>query len=73
MTTPFLQLRLSIFHATQTEMAAIAGVNQSQVSRWERGVRRPSLREMERIRAEALRRDLPWDDRWFFEVPEQAA
>lgn len=67
------RIRCRVFRATQIEMAAIAGVRQSQVSRWENGLRRPSLREMERIRAEARKRGLPWDDRWFFEAPEKAA
>lgn len=65
-------IRQHVFHATQAEMAAIAGVRQSQVSRWENNVRRPSLRELENIRNAALARGLRWNDRWFFELPKAA-
>lgn len=66
-------IRIHVFGVTQIEMGAIAGVRQSQVSRWEHGLRRPSLAELERIRTEALARGLAWDDRWFFEIPAEAA
>lgn len=68
-----LYIRRHIFGVTQVEMAAIAGVRQSQVSRWENGHRRPSIVELERIRTEAVKRQLAWDDRWFFENPAVAA
>ena len=60
-------IRTVIFRVTQVEFATIAGVSQSLVSRWEKGDRRPSLFELRRIRAEAQRRRLVWDDAWFFE------
>lgn len=68
-----LHIRRHIFGITQSEMAGIAGVRQCQVSRWEHGLRRPSLAELGRIRAQAAARGLPWDDRWFFELPDEAA
>lgn len=64
-------IRLAIFKVSQEEFAAIAKVAQPSVSRWENGGS-PSLEEMQNIRKEAVARKLPWDDRWFFEVPETA-
>lgn len=66
-------IRRYVFRITQAEMAGIAGVRQNQISRWEHGLRRPSLVELERIRAAAAARNLPWDDSWFFELPEEVA
>lgn len=59
-------IRRRVFGVTQTEFAAIAGVSQSLVSRWENGDRKPSIDELARIRAEAARRRLKWNDSWFF-------
>lgn len=61
-------IRTKVFALTQAEFAALAGVTQASVSRWENGVA-PSLDEMRRIRDEAEKRNLEWDDRLFFEVP----
>ena len=47
-------------------MADVARVSQATWSRWEHGVSAPSLPHLDNIRAEALRRKLAWDDRWFF-------
>lgn len=60
-------IRRNVFGVTQTEFAAIAGVSQSLVSRWEKGDRKPSLPDLRRIRAEARRRGIKWNDSWFFE------
>jgi transcriptional regulator with XRE-family HTH domain len=59
-------IRQQVLKITQAEMASIAGVEQPTVSRWERDVHQPSLHHLNRIRTEALRRSLKWDDRWFF-------
>lgn len=64
---PLRRIRLQVFQVSQTEMGRIAGVWQTAVSGWETGRKRPSMRSLERIRAEALRRGLAWDDSWFFE------
>jgi len=48
-------------------MAEIAGTTQATISRWESDGLRPSLRQLKRIRTEARRRHLKWDDSWFFE------
>jgi len=61
-------IRKRVFRLTQTEFAALAGVQQSTVSRWENGVA-PSLDEMQAIREAAVSRGIAWDDRWFFEAP----
>lgn len=66
-------IRRNVFQATQEEMASIAGVEQPTVSRWEAGVNEPSLRHLKRIRAEARRRNLSWDDNWFFSTGGRAA
>lgn len=60
-------IRKTVFNVSQSEFAAIAGVTQATVSRWENGVS-PSLDEMKAIRDAALSRDLAWDDSIFFET-----
>jgi len=61
-----LRIRKRVFRQTQVVMAGIAGVDQSTWSRWERGVRSPTLEELGRVRSEAIRLQLPWDDAFFF-------
>lgn len=68
-----LSIRRNVFRVTQIEMAQIAGVKQPTISRWERGLRDPDLSHLQRIRAEARRRKLRWDDRWFFAAEGRAA
>lgn len=63
-------IRTNIFHVSQAEFAALAGVAQATVSRWENGLS-PSLDEMRKIRDAAKERGIDWDDRWFFEVPAE--
>lgn len=63
-------LRKNIFAVSQGTFAAIAGVTQPTVSRWERdGAYCMTLAQMLRIRDEAERRGIEWDDRWFFFDP----
>lgn len=69
---PIEYIREHVFGATQGEMAAIAGVSQSTISRWESGVAVPTDR-WERIRAEAMGRGLDWDDSLIFIVPQVEA
>jgi DNA-binding XRE family transcriptional regulator len=61
------RIRQDVFGVTQVQFADIAEVSQAQVSRWESGVREPNLDQLKRIRAEARRRGLKWNDSWFFE------
>lgn len=64
-------IRKNVFKVTQAEFSSLAGVTQATVSRWENGVA-PSLDEMKAIRIAAERREIHWDDGYFFEVPEAA-
>ncbi|HSV24343.1 MAG TPA: helix-turn-helix domain-containing protein [Xanthobacteraceae bacterium] len=69
---PIERIRKTIFDLNQEEFGKLAGTTQASVSRWETGQQEPSISEMERIRAAAVERGLPWDDRWFFEpVPPE--
>jgi DNA-binding transcriptional regulator YiaG len=70
---PLAHLRKHIFKLSQLDFAKAIGVNQSTVSRWEAGGLEPSRSEMEAIRRLAAERQIEWQDRWFFEVPEAAA
>ncbi len=65
-------IRLNVFGVKQQEFAAIAGVQQSTVSRWESGDAVPTLAEMNRIREAAGQRKLKarWSDRLFFAEPQ---
>ncbi|WP_113154760.1 helix-turn-helix transcriptional regulator [Nitratireductor sp. OM-1] len=63
-------IRKEIFDATQVEFAALIGVTQASVSRWERDVS-PSLDDMRKIRLAAVQRGIDWDDGWFFQSLEK--
>jgi hypothetical protein len=62
-------IRKNVFDVSQAVFGEIAGTTQASVSRWETGELTPNHTEMSRIRGEAIRRGLTWDDRWFFEPP----
>ena len=66
-------IRRDVFKVTQRAFAQIVGATQGTVSRWEAGEFEPSREQLSRIRDEARRRGLKWDDAWFFEQPPQAA
>jgi transcriptional regulator with XRE-family HTH domain len=62
-------IRKHIFRApSQRQFSKMVGVSQPTVNRWEAGIG-PSQSAMEKIRAAAVDRGLPWDDRLFFEAP----
>lgn len=65
------EIRTRVFRISQVEMAKIADVRQSTVSRWENGSAEPGLSELIRIRTEASRRRLKWRDAWFFKKTNQ--
>lgn len=62
-------IRKTVLGITQVEFAAIAGVTQGTVSRWENGEGSPTLAEMARVRDEARARGIDWKDDWLFEQP----
>jgi len=64
-------IRKKVFGVTQQQFAAISGVQQSMVSRWENGQAAPTLDEMQRIREAAAARRIKWSDKLFFEAPVQ--
>jgi DNA-binding transcriptional regulator YiaG len=69
-------IRKNIFGVTQQDFAAIAGVQQSMVSRWENNEASPTLAEINRIRqaaADGRKLKRRWDDRLFFKSPETGA
>lgn len=65
-------IRREIFKVTQAGFAALAGVTQASVSRWEAGGA-PTLDEMQAIRKAAADRGIEWNDAWFFEAPADNA
>jgi hypothetical protein len=65
--TPWEHIRRNVFRCTQYEMAAIAGVSQGTISKWESGTQTPLATALGNIRRAARQRAVPWDDRWFFE------
>ena len=54
---------------TQAELAEILGTTQPTVCRWERKGRFPPAVQLQ-IRD--LAKGKPWNDAWFFEVPDEA-
>ncbi len=70
---PIEHIRRRVFRVTQVEMAKIAGVRQATISRWEAGLTDPSLKHLKRIRAEARKRRLAWDDRLLLGEGSRAA
>lgn len=47
--SPIEHIRKAILGLSQAQLAAIAGVKQSTVSRWEKGELSPSIREVGRV------------------------
>ena len=65
---PMRFIRTEVFGAdSQEKFAALVGVRQATVSRWETGVHQPGFRELSRIRRAAETRGIAWDDAWFFD------
>lgn len=61
-----------ILNLPQNELAAIAGVSQATVCRWEKGQWEPNRDELHRIRDYALAEGFEWEDANFF-PPEYAS
>ena len=73
MTNPAEHIRTKVFGcSTQDEFGLLLGVTQATISRWEAWGRIPGHRQA-LVKAKAKERDLPWDDRWFFEAPQAMA
>ena len=62
------RIRTQVLKLSQMRLAEIAEVDQTTVSRWDRGQREPSRVEMARIRDYARTAGLKWSDKWFFEI-----
>lgn len=72
LSTPFRYIRENVFRVgTQADFADMLGYTQAQVSRLERGERRISRDAQDRIRGLASQKKIPWNDSWFFEVPNE--
>ena len=55
---------------TQVELAELAQCNQGVVSKWLSGRYQPDLHTLLRLRKNAIKRRLPWDDKWIFAFGE---
>lgn len=64
---PILDIRRHIFGMNQIDFAKLVKVSQSTVSRWETLQLEPGLKDMRRIRKEAVRLRLTWKDSFFFD------
>lgn len=67
--TPLRQIRKHVLGLNVQEMAAVVGVSQGTISKWENDQHGPSLDHLMLIRAHAARRGIDWSDGWFFGDP----
>jgi len=70
--TPLRHIRETVFRLNVAEFAALVGVGQGSVSRWEFGAQ-PTAKAMAKIRQAAMSEGHTWSDSLFFEVPGEAA
>lgn len=68
---PMLHVRKAVLGISQADLAAIAGVRQGTVSKWEAGQLEPDRAELGRIRQAVIDRGLEWDDSLFFASPSR--
>lgn len=69
---PVKHIRRNVLALSQKGFSEVAGVSQATVCRWERGELEPGRDSMDLIRSKAIELGKAWDDKWFFEIPEQA-
>ena len=62
-------IRTKVFKLKQGPFAAVAGVSQATVSRWEKQGKEPSREKLDNIRKAAIEAGLEWNDSLFFEKP----
>lgn len=67
--TPMLHVRKHVLGLSQVDLAVVAKTTQGTISKWESGELEPDRDQLALIREEIQRRDIDWDDRWFFEIP----
>lgn len=64
------RIRKEVLGQSQAELAALTGVAQATVSRWESGELTPGFRELNAIRiAGRSKRPDEWRDEWLFDGP----
>ncbi|MCF6200148.1 MAG: helix-turn-helix domain-containing protein [Hyphomicrobiaceae bacterium] len=70
---PMKFIREHIFKiSTQSEFADLLGYRQATISRFENGMAISSGAQG-RIREKAKEMNIPWDNNWFFVIPDMAA
>lgn len=65
-------IRKNVLGLSQSEFAAICGVKQPTIHRWEAGLTQPGLDHLAAIRREITARGIEWDDSSFFMSGEAA-
>ena len=69
MTAPMRHIREHVLELSQAKLAAIVGVSQTEVSRWELGKSEPNRAQMAAIMAHARQKGRHIEEKWFFEIP----
>lgn len=72
-TNQMKHIRVNIFKMTLKQFSPLIGASVTAISGWERGIGNPNQRHMMAIRRLAKDKDIPWDDRSFFEIIEPAS
>lgn len=67
----FMAIRTEVFGLDQQGFAALLGISQGTISRWEKPVQNalklfPNYHHLEKIRKAAKKKKLPWQDAWLF-------
>ena len=65
------RIRSEVFEETQVAFGIIAGVSQATISKWEKNKLSPELDQLAKIRKEAAKRGIPWQDEWFFSLAQE--